>query len=82
MAAGAPRRIAEPGEWTELIAPSTHFYMTGIECYRDFFVVEGREDGLDQIAIHRYDPDDRAAADRLPRGELCRRASATIPNMT
>ena len=48
--------IADPGTWTELIAPSTHFYMTGIECYRDYFIVEGREDGLDQIAIHRYDP--------------------------
>ncbi|MBN8849267.1 MULTISPECIES: S9 family peptidase [unclassified Sphingomonas] len=47
--------IAAPGEWTELIAPSPNFYMTGVECYRDFFVVEGREDGLDQIAIHRYD---------------------------
>ena len=46
--------IAAPGEWTELIAPSPNFYMTGVECYRDFFVVEGREDGLDQIAIHRY----------------------------
>ncbi|WP_298674417.1 S9 family peptidase [uncultured Sphingomonas sp.] len=47
--------IAAPGEWSELIAPSADFYMTGVECYRDFFVVEGREDGLDQIAIHRYD---------------------------
>lgn len=47
--------IETPGEWTELIAPSPHFYMTGVECFRDFFVVEGREDGLDQIAIHRYD---------------------------
>ena len=47
--------IAAPGEWTELIAPSPHFYMTAVECYRDFFVVEGREDGLDQVAIHRYD---------------------------
>ncbi|WEK43820.1 MAG: S9 family peptidase [Candidatus Sphingomonas colombiensis] len=47
--------IAAPGEWTELIAPSPDFYMTGVECYQDFFVVEGREDGLDQIAIHRYD---------------------------
>ncbi|WP_287459348.1 S9 family peptidase [Sphingomonas sp.] len=47
--------LAAPGEWTELIAPSATFYMTGVECYRDFFVVEGREDGLDQIAIHRYD---------------------------
>jgi len=48
-------RIEAPGEWTELIAPSPHFYMTGVECFRDFFVVDGREDGLDQIAIHRYD---------------------------
>jgi oligopeptidase B len=47
--------ITSPGEWTELIAPDRHFYMTGVECYRDFFVVEGREDGLDQVAIHRYD---------------------------
>lgn len=47
--------ISVPGEWTELIGPSRHFYMTGVECYRDFFVVEGREDGLDQVAIHRYD---------------------------
>jgi oligopeptidase B len=47
--------IASPGEWTELIAPSPHFYMTGVECYAGFFVVEGREDGLDRIAIHRYD---------------------------
>ncbi len=44
-----------PGEWRELIGPNPHFYMTGVECFRDFFVVEGREDGLDRIAIHRYD---------------------------
>ena len=47
--------LAAPGEWTELIAPSDHFYMTGVECYAGFFIVEGREDGLDRIAIHRYD---------------------------
>jgi oligopeptidase B len=47
--------ITAPGEWTELIGPDRHFYMTGVECYRDFFIVEGREDGLDQVAIHRYD---------------------------
>ena len=46
--------IAAPGEWTELIAPDPKFYMTGIECYRDFFVVEGREDGLDQVELHSY----------------------------
>ncbi|WP_288457976.1 S9 family peptidase [uncultured Sphingomonas sp.] len=48
--------IAAPGEWTQRIAPSPHFYMTGVECFRDFFVVEGREDGLDQIELHSYDP--------------------------
>ena len=48
--------IETPGEWTELIGPSKHFYMTGIDCFRDFFIVDGREDGLDQIEIHRYDP--------------------------
>ena len=47
--------IARPGEWSERIAPSAHFYMTGISCFADFFVVEGREDGLDQIDLHRYD---------------------------
>jgi oligopeptidase B len=47
--------IATPDAWEELIAPSPHFYMTGVECFRDFFVVEGREDGIDRIAIHRYD---------------------------
>lgn len=47
--------IAAPGDWIEKIAPSRHFYMTGIDCFKDFFIVDGREDGLDQIEIHRYD---------------------------
>jgi oligopeptidase B len=47
--------VTAPGEWTELIGPSRHFYMTGVECFKDFFIVDGREDGLDQIEIHRYD---------------------------
>lgn len=48
--------ISAPSEWTERIAPSRHFYMTGVTCFADFFIVEGREDGLDQIELHRYDP--------------------------
>ena len=58
--------IATPGEWTEMIAPDTHFYMTGVECYRDFFVVEGRLDGLDQLAIHRYDAPTQGRAITFP----------------
>jgi oligopeptidase B len=47
--------LANPGEWVERIAPSPHFYMTDVTCFADFFIVEGREDGLDQIELHRYD---------------------------
>jgi oligopeptidase B len=47
--------IDAPGEWVERIAPSPHFYMTGVSTFADFFIVEGREDGLDQIELHRYD---------------------------
>ncbi len=47
--------IANPGEWTELIGPSRDFYMTGITCFADFFIVDGREQGLDQIEIHSYE---------------------------
>ena len=47
--------IGTPGDWTELIAPSDRFYMTGVECFAGFFVVEGRERGLDRIALHRYE---------------------------
>ena len=46
--------IAEPGVWSELIAPSPDFYMMGVSCFADFFVIEGRERGLDQIDIHSY----------------------------
>jgi oligopeptidase B len=55
--------IEAPGEWSERIAPSRHFYMTDVTCFADFLVVEGREDGLDQIEIHSYAG---APAKRIP----------------
>ncbi|MDO7844007.1 S9 family peptidase [Sphingomonas immobilis] len=51
-------QIGAPGEWIEKIAPSKHFYMTAVTCFQDFFIVDGREDGLDQIEIHRYEGGD------------------------
>jgi oligopeptidase B len=48
--------VDSPGEWSERIGPSAHFYMTGVSCFADYFIVEGREDGLDAIELHRYDP--------------------------
>ncbi|MCG7347256.1 S9 family peptidase [Sphingomonas sp. ACRSK] len=47
--------LERPSEWTERLGPSGHFYMTGVTTFADFFVVEGREDGLDQIFLHRYE---------------------------
>ena len=46
--------LSAPGVWQERIAPSAHFYMTSVTTFADFFVVEGRENGLDQVEIHNY----------------------------
>ncbi|MDF7777628.1 S9 family peptidase [Sphingomonas sp. AOB5] len=51
----ATASIENPSVWSERIGASKQFYMTGVTCFADFFVVEGREDGLDQIELHRYD---------------------------
>jgi len=51
----ATASVENPGEWAERIGPSAHFYMTGVTCFADYFIVEGREDGLDTIELHRYD---------------------------
>jgi len=51
----ATAALAAPGEWTTLIAGSDAFYLTGFELFRDFYVVEGRRGGLDQIEVRYYD---------------------------
>jgi oligopeptidase B len=55
--------ISAPGEWTERIAPKRDFYLTDVSVFADFFVVEGRENGLDQVEIHSYDG---ASIKRIP----------------
>ena len=47
--------LDRPGEWTTLIEGSDAFYLTGFELFRDFYVVEGRVRGLDQIEVRYYD---------------------------
>jgi oligopeptidase B len=47
--------LAKPSAWTSRIAASPDFYMTGVTTFADYFVVEGRERGLDQIEIHQYE---------------------------
>ena len=47
--------LTDPGQWTTLIEGSDAFYLTGFELFRDFYVVEGRRGGLDQIEVRYYD---------------------------
>jgi oligopeptidase B len=46
--------LERPGEWTTLIAGSDAFYLMGFDLFRDFYVVEGRRAGLDQIEVRYY----------------------------
>jgi len=47
--------LAAPGEWTTLIEGTDAFYLTGFELFKEFYVVEGRRAGLDQIELRWYD---------------------------
>ncbi|MFC6434978.1 MULTISPECIES: S9 family peptidase [Novosphingobium] len=47
--------LANPGEWTTLIEGTNEFYLTGFDLFRDFYVIEGRRAGLDQIELRYYD---------------------------
>jgi oligopeptidase B len=46
--------LSAPDVWSERIAPSVDFYMTGVTTFKNLFVVEGRQRGLDQIWLHDY----------------------------
>lgn len=64
----ATASIAAPDRWTTLIEGSDRFYITDFSSFRDFFVVEGREGGLDQIEVRSYT--DPAKATRIPFPEV------------
>ncbi|WP_235527052.1 S9 family peptidase [Sphingopyxis sp. 113P3] len=51
----ATASVKDPGRWTTLIPGSDHSYITGFSVFRDYFVLESREDGLDQVDIRTYD---------------------------
>ena len=46
--------LSAPGEWQTLIEGSDEFYLTGFELFRDFYVVEGRQAGLDTLELRYY----------------------------
>ncbi|WP_409934930.1 S9 family peptidase [Novosphingobium sp. 9] len=47
--------LADPSNWTVVIEGTDHFYLTGVDVFRDFYVIEGRERGLDRIEVRYYD---------------------------
>ena len=47
--------VADAGGWVERIAARDDFYLTDVTCFADFFVVEGRENGLDEIEVYNYE---------------------------
>jgi oligopeptidase B len=47
--------VDAPDQWTTLIAGSDEVYITDLSIFRDYFVLETRESGLDQIDVRSYD---------------------------
>ena len=47
--------LGDPGAWTTLIEGTDAFYLTGVDLFRDFYVVEGRVRGLDRVEVRYYD---------------------------
>ena len=41
-------------QWSEVIAADSHFYLTDFTLFKNFYVTEGRQDGLDQIELRDY----------------------------
>ncbi|MEQ1550335.1 S9 family peptidase [Sphingorhabdus sp.] len=58
--------IKKPGEWQTLIGGADEFYITGLSLFKDFYVVEGREEGLDQVEIRYYDDLERTTPINFP----------------
>jgi oligopeptidase B len=50
----ATASLDNPDQWKTLIPGSDTHYLTGMALFKDFYVTEGRIDGLDQIEIRDY----------------------------
>ncbi len=50
----ATASLTDPTEWKTLIAGSDQFYLTDMTPFQDFYVTEGRENGLDQVEVRSY----------------------------
>ncbi|MCA1962356.1 MAG: S9 family peptidase [Prosthecobacter sp.] len=50
----ATASLDNPGEWQTLIPGSDRHYLTDFTLFKDFFVTEGRVEGLDEVEVRRY----------------------------
>jgi oligopeptidase B len=50
----ARSRIETPDQWEEVLPASDGFYLTDVSLFKNFYVTEGRENGLDQVEIRDY----------------------------
>ena len=62
----ATASLKAPGEWKTLIAGSDRHYLTSVSLFKDFFVTEGRIDGLDQVEVRNYATPNKADAIKFP----------------
>ena len=62
----AKAKLETPGEWQTVIAGSDEFYLTGFDLFKDFYVTEGRQNGLDQIHLRQYGDADRITPISFP----------------
>ncbi len=62
----AKANLKTPGDWQTVIGGADDFYLTGFDLFKDFFVVEGRENGLDQIQLRSYSDPARSTAIPFP----------------
>lgn len=62
----ATASLKKPGEWTTMIGGSDDYYITGLSLFKKFYVVEGREAGLDQVEIRYYDDLERTTPISFP----------------
>ncbi len=58
--------ISDPGNWTTLIEGSDEFYLTGFDLFKDFYVTEGRLNGLEQVQVRYYDDPARVETIAFP----------------
>jgi oligopeptidase B len=62
----ATASLKAAGDWKTLIAGSDRHYLTSVSLFKDFFVTEGRIDGLDQVEVRNYATPDKAESIAFP----------------